>query len=80
MAKTNGGVWEEKRTRDWFWIEKKANRFYSSDWITCTDAVRIIRRQKPKPQTCHEVNDITRFEPVSTGVIKLLTRAMDKLI
>jgi hypothetical protein len=79
MAGRNGGVWEERLTRDWFWIERKAKAYFSSDWITCVDAVQIIRGQKPKPKTCREVNDITCFEPVPAGVIKLLTRAMDTL-
>jgi hypothetical protein len=79
MAKRNGGVWQERQTRDWFWIEKKPAGYFSSNWITCAEAVRIIRGQKPKPQTCHEVHDLACFEPVPAGVIKLLTKTMDKL-
>ena len=79
MANRNSGVWEEKQTRDWFWIEKKPTGYFSSDWITCAEAVGIIRGQKPKPQTCHEVHDIAGFELVSDRVIKRLTEAMDKL-
>ncbi len=79
MTGRNGGVWQERQTRDWFWVEKRATGYFSSDWITCADAVRIIQGQKPKPQTCHKVRDIAGFEPVPEGVIKLLTEAIDKL-
>ncbi len=79
MANRNGGVWEETQTRDWFWIEKRPTGYISSDWITCADAVRIIRGQTPKPQTCRQVNDIACFEPVPERVIELLTETMDKL-
>ena len=79
MAHRNSGVWEEKQTRDWFWIEKKATGYFASDWITCADAVRIIQGQRPKPQTCHEVHNIAGFKPVPKGVIKLLTEAVEKL-
>jgi hypothetical protein len=79
MGNRKGGVWEERQSRDWFWIEKKAKRYFSSNLITCVDAVRIIQGQRPKPQTCHEVHDLACFEPVPAGVIQLLTRAMEKL-
>ena len=77
MRNKRGGLWEERQSRDWFWIEKKENRYFSSSWITCVDAVRILKGQQPAPRTCREVEDITCFIPVSKGVIKLLTRAVD---
>jgi hypothetical protein len=79
MAYKNGRFWEERESKDWFWIEKKAKRYFSSDLITCVDAVRIIRGKRRKPQTCHEVNDIAGFIPVPEGVLKLLTRTMEKV-
>ncbi len=79
MANRKGGLWEQRQTRDWFWIQEKAKRYFSSDLITCVDAVAIIRGRKPRPQTCHEVNDLACFEPVPAGVIKLLIRVMEKV-
>ncbi|MGA2400425.1 MAG: hypothetical protein ABSG91_01820 [Syntrophobacteraceae bacterium] len=79
MTNRNGEVWEERQTRDWFWIEKEGERYFSSTVITCVEAVRIIQGQERLPRTCHEVKDIGRFEPVSTGVIKLLTKAVNGL-
>jgi hypothetical protein len=77
MTNRNGKVWEERQTRDWFWIEKRTNRYFSSGVITCGDAVRIIKGRRCPPLTCHEVKDIGRFEPVSLGVIKLLAKVLD---
>jgi hypothetical protein len=77
MTKRHGKVWEERHTRDWFWIEKKTDRYFSSGAITCADAVRIIKGRRCPPPTCYEVKDIERFEPVSKGVIRLLAKTLD---
>ena len=79
MRNRRGGVWEERQTRNWFWIEKRENRYFSSGCITCVDAVRILKGQQPIPRTCCEVEDIAGFVPVSKEVIKMLTRAVDGL-
>lgn len=79
MINRNGKVWEERQTRDWFWIEKKGERYFSSTVLTCIDAVRIIQGRERPPRMCREVKDIGCFEPVSTGVMKLLTKAVDGL-
>ncbi len=79
MRKKNRWVWQARNTREWFWVEKKGERFFSSCWITCADAVRIIQGKKPIPETCVELDDINCFEPVSDKVIELLERAIDKL-
>jgi len=73
------GVWQEIKTRDWFWIEKKGGRYFSSCWITCTDAVLVIQGKKPTPETFVEVSDIDCFEPVPEAIIRRLTRTIDKL-
>jgi len=74
-----GELWEEIRTMDWFWIEKRENRYFSSCWLTCVDAIRILQGRQPVPRTCREVEDIACFVPVSKEVIKLLARALEKL-
>lgn len=78
MKKRKGGLWEEKRTRDWFWIEKREDKYFSSGWLTCVDAIRILQGRQPVPPTCREVEDITNFVPVSKEVIKLLARALER--
>ncbi len=77
--RNGGGLWEDRLTRDWFWIEKKREKYFSSNWISCIDAVRILKGQRPAPRTCLEVEDIDCFEPVSRGVIELLTKAVDRM-
>ena len=77
MTSRNGKVWEERQTRDWFWIEKRAKGYFSSSVITCGDAVRITRGRKHPPLTCYQVRDIGCFEPVSLGIIKLRAKALD---
>jgi hypothetical protein len=77
MTSRNGKVWEERQTRDWFWIEKRAKGYFSSGAITCDDAVQITRGRKRPPITYCQVRDIGGFEPVSSGVIKLLAKALD---
>ncbi len=79
MRSKHRGVWQARSTREWFWVGKKGERFFSSCWITCADAVRIIEGKKPIPEACVELNDINCFEPVSEEVIELLKRAVDKL-
>lgn len=79
MTRRNGRVWEERQTRDWVWIEKRARSYFSSDVITCTDAVRIVHGHKRPPRAFCEVKDIGCFEPVSTEVLKLLAKAVDRL-
>lgn len=79
MRNRRGGVWEETKTRNWFWIEKRENRYFSSGCITCLDAVRILKGQQPVPQTCREVEDISCFIPVSKEIIEMLTRAVNGL-
>ena len=75
MANRNGKVWEERQTRDWVWIEKTSKGYFCSGALTCSDAVRITAGKKRPPLTCFEVRDIRCFEPVSSGVIKLLAKA-----
>jgi hypothetical protein len=77
MTNRNGQVWEERQTRDWFWVEKKATGYFSSEMITCEDAVQITRGRRRPPLACFEVRDIGCFEPVSSGVIKVLARVLD---
>ncbi len=77
MRKISGGFWSERQTRDWFYIKKRGNRYFSSGWITCVDAVQILKGKQPTPRTCLEVKDMSVFEPVPEGVIRLLTKAME---
>ena len=77
MQKKTGGLWAEKHTKDWFWIRKRGTKYFSSVWITCVDAVRILKGKMPIPKARFEVEDISVFEPVPKGVIKLLTRAVN---
>ncbi len=79
MRNMRRGVWRARKTREWFWIEKKGERYFSSYWITCADAVRIIQGKKPVPKTCVELDDINCFEPVPDGTIEQMTKAIDKL-
>lgn len=77
MTNKSGKVWEERQTRDWFWIEKRAAGYFSSGAITCVDAVQIIRGRRSPPLTCYEVRDMGCFEPVSKGIIKAIAKALD---
>lgn len=79
MGNNRRGVWQARKTREWFWVEKKGERYFASCWITCADAVRIIQGKKPVPETSVELGDINCFEPVPDGVIQLLTKAVDRL-
>jgi hypothetical protein len=67
-----GWVWQERQTRDWFWVEKRGEKYFASSWITCDDAVRILQGKKRAPETSLEVKDIRRFHPVSADTIELL--------
>jgi hypothetical protein len=78
MTNGCGWVWQERQTRDWFWIERKGERFFASSWITCADAVRILQGKKRAPETHLEVRDISRFHPVSADAIELLAQAMNE--
>jgi hypothetical protein len=77
--RNSGGLWEDRQTRDWFWIEKRGNGYFSSGWISCVEAVRILKGRRPIPQSHREVKDIGCFDPVPEGVIELLARAVDRL-
>jgi len=71
-------VWQERQTRDWYWVEKKGEKYFASSWITCAAAVRILQGKKRAPETYLEIKDISRFDPVSADIIELLTRAMSE--
>jgi hypothetical protein len=76
MTDKYGWVWQERGTRDWFWIEKKGEKYFSSSWITCIDAVLMLQGRKPAPETDIEVEDISRFQPVSPDIIEMMMRAI----
>jgi hypothetical protein len=79
MRLARGEVWREKNTGDWVWVERKGGKYYSSGWITCADAVRVIQGQKTAPPTNREVEDVEHFEPVSVQIINLLKQAIQRM-
>lgn len=78
MRKRIGGVWEEREKKDWFWVQKRGDTYFSSDLITCVEAVRIFKGRQPAPRAYIEVRNIASYKPVSEGVIELLARALEK--
>jgi len=77
VQKRSGGFWAERQTKDWFWIRKRGSKYFSSAWITCVDAVRILKGERAIPHTRFEIKNISGYEPVPEGVIELLTRVVD---
>jgi hypothetical protein len=78
MTNKYGWVWEERETRDWFWIERRGAKYFSSSWITCVDALGILQGKVPTPETSIEVEDISRFHAVSANIIEMLMQAMSE--
>jgi len=79
MTNGCGWVWQERQTWDWFWMEQKDGKYFSSSsWITCADAVRILQGKKRAPETNIEVKDINRFQPVSAYVIEVMMQAVSE--